>query len=88
MPEVLIILTSEIVAAHASKNNIAIGDVSGLISTSRSVLSPLGNDAGAAEEVRNPAVSIRSSIKKENLVFLDCDRKTKMLKPHLSQNTD
>ena len=88
MGEMLITLTSDIVAAHVSNNSVAVEDVSTLISNVYSALSGLGADGSATEEVPDPAVSIRSSAKKDHLVCLDCGKKMKMLKRHLSTEHD
>lgn len=80
--EMLITLTSDIVAAHVSNNNVDVGDVSTLITNVYQALSGLGG--GSAEEARpEPAVSIRSSVKKDHLVCLEDGKKMKMLKRHL-----
>ena len=88
MTETLITLTSDIVAAHVSNNNVDVSDVPTLISNVYSALSDLGTGSGGAEEVPDPAVSIRSSVKKDHLVCLDCGKKIKMLKRHLSTEHD
>ena len=88
MTETLITLTSDIVAAHVSNNNVDVGEVPTLISNVYSALSGLGAGGGATEEVPDPAVSIRSSVKKDHLVCLDCGKKMKMLKRHLSTEHD
>ena len=88
MTETLITLTSDIVAAHVSNNNVDVSDVPTLISNVYSALSDLGTGSGGAEEVPDPAVSIRSSVKKDHLVCLDCGKKMKMLKRHLSTEHD
>lgn len=88
MTETLITLTSDIVAAHVSNNNVDVSDVPTLISNVYSALSELGTGSGGAEEVPDPAVSIRSSVKKDHLVCLDCGKKMKMLKRHLSTEHD
>lgn len=82
--ETLITLTSDIVAAHVSNNSVDVSDVPTLISNVYSALSGLGNGAETAEEAPDPAVSIRSSLKKDHLVCLECGKKMKMLKRHLS----
>ncbi|ABC63788.1 MucR family transcriptional regulator [Erythrobacter litoralis] len=83
MSEALITLTSDIVAAHVSNNNVTVEDVPALITSVYGALSGLGKDE-AAEEVRpDPAVSIRASVKKDHIVCLDCGKKMKMLKRHL-----
>jgi predicted transcriptional regulator len=88
MSETLITLTSDIVAAHVSNNSVAVDDVSTLISNVYSALSSLGG-AGTAEEARpDPAVSVRASVKKDHIICLDCGKKMKMLKRHLSTEHD
>ena len=84
MSETLITLTSDIVAAHVSNNNVDVGEVPTLISNVYSALADLGSTGGASEAVPDPAVSVRSSVKKDHLVCLDCGKKMKMLKRHLS----
>ena len=84
MSETLITLTSDIVAAHVSNNNVEVAEVPTLISNVYSALADLGSAGGASEAVPDPAVSVRSSVKKDHLVCLDCGKKMKMLKRHLS----
>jgi predicted transcriptional regulator len=84
MNEAIITLTSDIVAAHVSNNDVAVDDVPTLISNVFSALSGLGSEHGGAEPLPEPAVSIRSSIKKDYIVCLECGKKMKMLKRHLS----
>ncbi len=83
MSETLITLTSDIVAAHVSNNSVAVEDVAALITTVYGALSGLGDGAPAVEEKPEPAVSIRSSVKKDHLVCLEDGKKMKMLKRHL-----
>lgn len=82
--EMLITLTSDIVAAHVSNNSVDVDDVPTLISNVYSALSGLGSAAATAEEAPEPAVSVRTSVKKDHVVCLDCGKKMKMLKRHLS----
>lgn len=84
MKETLITLTSDIVAAHVSNNSVAVDDVPSLISNVFVALSSLGGGATVAEARPEPAVSIRASVKKDHVVCLDCGKKMKMLKRHLS----
>jgi predicted transcriptional regulator len=81
--EMLITLTSDIVAAHVSNNTISVEDVSTLISTVYGALANLGTSAPVVEERPEPAVSVRASVKRDHLVCLEDGKKMKMLKRHL-----
>jgi predicted transcriptional regulator len=83
LSETLITLTSDIVAAHVSNNNVSVEDVPLLITNVYQALASLGEDAGVEEVQPEPAVSIRSSVKKDHLVCLEDGKKMKMLKRHL-----
>lgn len=82
--ETLITLTSDIVAAHVANNNVAVDDVPSLISNVYAALSGLGESAPVIEEKPEPAVSVRSSVKPDYVVCLECGKKMKMLKRHLA----
>ncbi|MXO66859.1 MucR family transcriptional regulator [Altericroceibacterium endophyticum] len=82
MAETLITLTSDIVAAHVSNNNVTVEDVPSLIQNVYGALANLG-EAEQVEEKPEPAVSIRASIKPDYLVCLEDGKKMKMLKRHL-----
>ncbi|WP_324827561.1 MucR family transcriptional regulator [Qipengyuania zhejiangensis] len=84
MAETLITLTSDIVAAHVSNNTVSVDEVASLISNVYAALAGVGGAAIASVEIPEPAVSVRSSVKKDHLVCLDCGKKMKMLKRHLS----
>ncbi|AXK43693.1 MucR family transcriptional regulator [Erythrobacter aureus] len=78
----LLELTADIVAAHVSNNTVSPDELPALVS---SVHSSLTNATTGAEEPRpEPAVSIRSSVKKTHITCLDCGKKMKMLKRHLN----
>ncbi len=81
--ETLITLTSDIVAAHVSNNNVSAEDVSALITSVYGALAGLGAAAPAPEAMPQPAVSIRSSVKPDYIVCLEDGKKLKMLKRHL-----
>ena len=81
--EMLITLTSDIVAAHVSNNNVAVEDVAGLISNVFGALSGIGQATVTEEKLPEPAVSVRSSIKPDYIVCLEDGKKLKMLKRHL-----
>jgi predicted transcriptional regulator len=84
LSETLITLTADIVSAHVSNNNVAVGEVSGLIQQIHAALSQLGQPAEPAPaEKQEPAVSVRSSIKPDYIVCLEDGKKLKMLKRHL-----
>lgn len=82
--ETLITLTSDIVAAHVSNNSVSADEVASLIGSVYSALAGLGEAAAPAEAAPEPAVSVRSSVKKDHIVCLDCGKKMKMLRRHLS----
>ncbi|WP_309621826.1 MucR family transcriptional regulator [Novosphingobium sp.] len=81
--EMLITLTSDIVAAHVSNNSVSVEDVSTLISNVFGALAGLGRAVVVEEKLPEPAVSIRSSVKTEYIVCLEDGKKLKMLKRHL-----
>jgi len=86
--EMLITLTSEIVAAHVSNNNVDVTEVPDLITNVYGALSGLGSEEEEDDTPPEPAVSIRSSVKKDHIVCLECGKKMKMLKRHLSTDHD
>ena len=81
--EMLITLTSDIVAAHVSNNNVEVEQVPALISKVYGALAGLGEAAVVEEKLPEPAVSIRSSVKPDYIVCLVDGTKLKMLKRHL-----
>jgi len=82
MSEMLITLTSDIVTAHVSNNNVDVQDLPSLIENVYNALSGLGNEP-EVEAPPEPAVSIRSSVKSDHIVCLEDGKKMKMLKRHL-----
>src|SRR3546814_8530670 len=75
--ETLVTLTADIVAAHVSNNSVAISDIPLVIRSVHEALSALG--ATAVPEVKQePAVSIRSSVKPDYIVYLEDGKKLKM----------
>jgi predicted transcriptional regulator len=83
MAETLITLTADIVAAHVSNNSVSVNDVPALIANVHGALAGLGGPAATVQTRREPAVSIRSSIKPDYIVCLEDGKKLKMLKRHL-----
>lgn len=86
--EMLITLTSDIVAAHVSNNDVAVADVPTLITSVYGALSALGETAPVQEAPPEPAVSVRASVKPDYLVCLEDGKKLKMLKRYLRTNYD
>ena len=85
--ESLMALTTDIVIAHVGHHSVSADDLPVLISDVYKALSGLGME-GSAEKTLEPAVSIRSSLKSDQLTCLDCGKKMKMLKRHLSTEHD
>jgi len=81
--EILITLTSDIVAAHVSNNSVSVEDIAALISNVYGALAGLGEVIPVAEVLPEPAVSIRASVKPDHIVCLEDGKKLKMLKRHL-----
>ena len=82
--ESLMSLTADIVAAHVSHNRVTAADLPGLIQSVYGALNGLGQAPAPVEKKREPAVSVRSSVKPDALTCLECGQKLKMLKRHLS----
>jgi predicted transcriptional regulator len=83
--ESLISLTADIVAAHVSNNSVAVGDLATLVQNVHAALATLGSTPAASPvaERREPAVSVRSSVKPDSITCLICGSSNKMLKRHL-----
>lgn len=81
--ETLILLTSDIVAAHVSNNPVAVDDVAKLIGQVHAALASLGAPAPEQAPRPEPAVSVRSSVKPDHIICLEDGKKLKMLKRHL-----
>lgn len=79
----LIELTADIVAAHVSNNNVAVGDVPTLVQRVFGALEGLDAPAEEPKQEKTPIVSVRSSIKPDFIVCMECGRKQKTLKRHL-----
>lgn len=86
MEETLITLTSDIVSAHVSNNEVSVDQVPVLISTVYTALKGLGGETAPVEERPEPAVSIRASVKPDYIVCLEDGKKLKMLKRYLRTN--
>ncbi len=86
----ILALTAEIATAYAGRNQMAQGDLPGLIQSIYATLSGLaGNEAQdvsepEAETPPAPAVPIDSSVQKDAIICLECGKGFKTLKRHLS----
>ncbi|MCB2067620.1 MAG: MucR family transcriptional regulator, partial [Erythrobacter sp.] len=83
MNEMLITLTADIVTAHVANNNVDVAALPALIASVHGALAGLGQPAAPAEAKPEPAVSVRSSVKKDKIICLECGKDMKMLKRHL-----
>ena len=81
--ELLITLTSDIVAAHVSNNSVSVSDVAALIQNVHAALSGLSEPTAVPDVKPEPAVSVRSSIKPDFIICLEDGKNLKMLKRHL-----
>ena len=86
--DALLTLTADIVAAHVSNNSVAVNDLPNLIQNVHSALSGISLSRSAPEPRPDPKVPIRSSVKPDFIVCLECGKKQKMLKRHLTTNHD
>ena len=77
----LLNLTTEIVAAHVSKNSISVDQIAALIKEVHQTLSGLGSET---EPMKPPAVSIKRSVQRDAITCLECGWSGKMVKRHLS----
>lgn len=82
--ETLLTLAADIVSAHVSHNAVAADQLPVLIQSVYTSLAGLGQAPAPVEEKREPAVSVRSSVKADAITCLECSAKMKMLKRHLS----
>lgn len=81
--DALINHTGDIVSSFVAHNSIEADKVPELITSVHAALAGLNSDE-AKEEPREPAVSIRASVKPDKVTCLDCGRQMKMLKRHIS----
>lgn len=77
-------MTASIVSAFLSNNILSAAEVPGLISNVHKAVTALDEAKEVfAETKREPAVSIRASVKPDAITCLECGYKGKMLKRHL-----
>lgn len=87
MSNKIIELTAEIVAAHVSHNSLTSNDIPALVQATFDALSGLARGTTVAPQ-REPAVSIRSSVKPDHIVCLECGANNKVMKRHLATHHD
>lgn len=80
----LLDLTTEIVSSYAGHNVLAPDQLAELINRVHSTLATLDSPGPAEAPPLEPAVSIRRSIKNNEIICLECGRGQKMLKRHIS----
>ena len=76
-------LTTEIVAAHVSNNQVSVEELPVLISQVYRSLASIGNAPEPVAEKPQPAVSVKRSVHPDYIVCLEDGKKLKMLKRHL-----
>jgi predicted transcriptional regulator len=79
----LLVLTTEIVAAHVSNNNVAVNDLPTLINQIYNSLANIGTAPAAPATRPQPAISVKKSVQADYIVCLEDGKKLKMLKRHL-----
>src|SRR5260370_7001832 len=79
----LLALTTEIVAAHVSNNNVAVNDLPQLINQIYSSLANIGTAPTAPPARPQPAVSIKKSVQPDYIVCLEDGKNLNILNPHL-----
>ncbi|MGZ3258467.1 MAG: MucR family transcriptional regulator [Croceibacterium sp.] len=83
LKEMLVAHTTDIVVSYVANNSLAADEVSSLIQSVFGTLAGLGQESAAPAARPDPAVSIRSSVKRDHVVCLEDGKKMKMLKRHL-----
>ena len=82
-PHDLLTLTTEIVAAHVSNNNVAVSDLPTLINQIYNSLANIDTAPAAPAARPQPAISVKKSVQPDYIVCLEDGKKLKMLKRHL-----
>lgn len=77
-------LTADIAAAYVSNNDVHVEELPSLIRNVYTALSTIGCSESEQDFRPKPAVTVRDSLKKDYIICLDCGKRMKMLKRHLS----
>jgi predicted transcriptional regulator len=80
--DALIMHTADIVVSYVANNSIGAGQIPLLIQNIHETLQGLGRN-NKVQPRPDPAVSVRSSVKKDHIICLEDGKKMKMLKRHL-----
>jgi predicted transcriptional regulator len=84
-PGELIRIMGDIVSAHVSNNSVAVNDLPNLIANVHGALTVAAGMIGRVEITRpEPKASIRTSVKPDYIVCLDCGSRQKMMRRHLA----
>jgi predicted transcriptional regulator len=87
--QLLLSLTTEIVASFAGNNTVAVSDLPGIISSVFAALRTAGKaEDTKAEAPPTPAVPIKKSLGSDFIICLEDGKKLKMLKRHLKTRYD
>ncbi|MCB9991248.1 MAG: MucR family transcriptional regulator [Rhodospirillales bacterium] len=79
----LLALTTEIVSAHLSNNQVQTEEIPNLIQKVYKTLSNVNGESSVMAERPQPAVPIKKSVTPDYIVCLEDGKKLKMLKRHL-----
>ena len=85
---VRVAMAADIVSAYIGHNTIGMTEISGLIETVHAALSGLDSPAPAEEALKDPADSIRTSVKPDRISCIECGKSFKSLKRHLRTHHD
>ena len=77
-------LTAKIVAAYLGNNTAEVSDIPGLIQSTYATLVGTETPVSATIERQSPCVPIKKSVTASHLVCLNCGKKQKMLKRHIT----
>lgn len=79
----LLSLTTEIVAAHLSHNNMSADEIPALIQRVYKTLATVNGETANFSERPQPAVPLKKSVTPDYIICLEDGKKLKMLKRHL-----
>jgi predicted transcriptional regulator len=82
----LLALTTDIVSAHLSNNQVAAEEIPGVIQKIYRTLANLDADGGSLSEKPQPSVPVKKSVTPDYIICLEDGKKLKMLKRHLKSS--